>query len=259
MKKKVDIIASCYNEEDNVLPFFDEAKKYLNNDKHEYNILYIDDGSTDKTYEKVAELRNNIEKNQKENNEVKVSIISFVHNFGHEAAMCAGFDNSKADYLIFMDVDLQNPPAKIPEIMKEFEEGADCVLLRRVKYEGASLAKKFFSKSYYLFSSIILRNKNKRDVSDFFAVDKNLAKTISEKYNTRLRFVRSFVQHEAKNIAIVNYENAARNSGVSRYNFFKLTKLAIISELSRNKFLRDKYKATDDNPIYIIDETKTKL
>lgn len=259
MKKKVDIIVSCYNEEDNIFPFFDETKKYLNNEKYEYNILYINDGSTDKTYEKVAELNSRIEKNQIENNELKVSIISFVHNFGHEAAMCAGFDNSKADYLIFMDVDLQNPPKKIPEILSEFEKGADCVLLRRVKYQATSFIKVFFSKSYYLFSKIVLRNKNERDVSDFFAVDKDLRSVISEKYKTRLRFVRSFVQHEAKNTAIVNYENAARNSGVSRYNFFKLSKLAIISELSRNKFLRDKYKATDEMPVYIIDKEKTLL
>lgn len=259
MKKKVDIIVSCYNEEDNIFPFFDETKKYLNNEKYEYNILYINDGSTDKTYEKVTELKSKIEKNQIENNELKVSIISFIHNFGHEAAMCAGFDNSKADYLIFMDVDLQNPPKKIPEILSEFEKGADCVLLRRVKYQATSFIKVFFSKSYYLFSKIILRNKNERDVSDFFAVDKDLRSVISEKYKTRLRFVRSFVQHEAKNTAIVNYENAARNSGVSRYNFFKLSKLAIISELSRNKFLRDKYKATDEMPVYIIDKEKTHL
>ncbi len=256
MKKKVAIIISCFNEEDNILPFFKETKKYFTDDKYEYNIVYVNDGSTDKTYDRVSHLIEEVKENEKN---IKVSIISFVHNFGHEAAMCAGFDKLDADYLIFMDVDLQNPPAKIPEILKSFEEGADCVLLRRVKYNATSFIKVFFSKSYYLFSKIILRNKNERDVSDFFAIDKSLAKRVSEKYKTRLRFVRSFVQHEAKNIKIVDYENAARNSGVSRYNFFKLAKLAMISELSRSKFLRDKHKATIDNPVYVIDETKTKI
>ena len=251
--KKVDIILSSYNEEGNILPFYNEAKKYLQGDKYKYNFVYVNDGSTDNTYEKVLEL---IKKSDKEKN-ITVSVISFVHNFGHEPAMCAGFDMSNADYLIFMDVDLQNPPEKIPEIMNEFEKGADCVLLRRVKYNAASFIKVFFSKSYYLFSKIILRNKNERDVSDFFGVDKELAKKVRDKYKTRLRFVRSFVQYEAKNIAIVDYENKARNSGKSRYNFFKLSKLAIISELSRSKKLREKYKATKENPVYIIDKTKT--
>ena len=254
MKKKVDIIASSYNEADNVSPFFNETTKYLDN-KYIYNILYVNDGSTDKTYERVLEIREKLKSEKNEN--LKVSIVSFVHNFGHEAAMCAGLDKSDADYLIFMDVDLQNPPKKIPETMEAFKKGADCILLKRVKYNDTSIIKKFFSKSYYLFSKYVLRNKNERDVSDFFAIDKNVAKNIREEYNTRLRFIRSFAQNEAKKKAIVEYENAARNSGKSRYNFFKLAKLAIISELSRIKYLRKKYEATIDEPIYIIDEQQT--
>ena len=251
--KKIDIILSSYNEEGNILPFYNEAKKYLTSDKYTYNLVFIDDGSKDKTYDKVKDL---IKKTENEKN-ITVSVISFIHNFGHEAAMCAGLDMSDADYLIFMDVDLQNPPKKIPEIMEEFEKGADCVLLRRVKYSSASLIKVFFSKSYYLFSKIVLRNKNERDVSDFFAIDKNLARVVREKYKTRLRFVRSFVQKEAKKIAIIDYENGARLDGKSRYNFFKLSKLAIISELSRSKKLRDAYPVTKEKPVYIIDKSKT--
>ena len=253
MRKKVDIIVSCYNEEDNVLPFYNETKKYLNDEKYHYNIVYVNDGSTDKTYENVVNLKEQV---NKESN-IDISIISFEKNFGHESAMCAGFDMSNANYLIFMDVDLQNPPSKIPEILKKFEEGADTVLLRRVKYNSASFMKKMFSKGYYLFSSIVLRNKNARDVSDFFAVDKNVAEKVRMNYRTTLRFVRSFVQAEAKSIRFVNYENGAINSGVSRYNFWKLSKLAITSELSRIKFLRDKYKETDDNKIYMVDKEKT--
>ena len=269
MKKKVDIIVSCYNEEDNIFAFYNEAIKYLTDENYIYNIVYVNDGSTDKTYEKIIELKKKIASasdadvanknhdNNKKVNNVNVSTIGFVHNFGHEAAMCAGIDKSDADYMIIMDVDLQNPPSKIPEIIKKLEEGADCVLLRRVKYNSASLLKKITSNGYYLFSKFVLRNKNARNVSDFFAIDRNLAAKVRDKYRTRLRFIRSFVQFEAKNIVFVNYENAARNSGESRYNYMKLTKLAITSELSRSKFLRDKYKETNENPIYLIDDAKT--
>ena len=252
MKKKVDIIVSCYNEEANIFPFYNETKKYIKDKKYDYNIFFINDGSTDKTFEKISELS---KKASKEKN--KISCISFIHNFGHESAMCAGLDNSKADYMIFIDADLQNPPKKIIEIMKRFEEGADCVLLRRVKYKTASFLKRFTSKAYYWFSKYILQNKNARDVSDYFATDKKLAKAVSKNYKTTLRFMRSFVQKKAKNIMFVDYENAERYSGVSRYNYVKLTKLAIVSELSRLKFLRDRYKATKDNPIYIIDKKKS--
>lgn len=255
MKKKVDIIVSCYNEEDNIFAFYDDAKKYLKDKNYDYNIYYINDGSTDKTYEKVLSLKKKVGKTK--NKIAEVSCLSFVQNFGHEAAMCAGLETSKADYMIFIDVDLQNPPSKIPEIMKKFEKGADCVLLRRVEYKSASFMKRFTSRAYYWFSKYVLQNKNARDVSDFFAIDKQLAKQVKNKYNTTLRFVRSFVQKEAKNIEFVNYKNRERNSGVSRYDYFKLTKLAITSELSRSKFLRDKYKVTKNNPIYIVDKKKS--
>lgn len=251
MKKKVDIIVSCYNEEDNVFAFYNVAKKYLKDKNYDYNIYYINDGSNDKTYERVLALKNKVGKEK--NKVTKVSCLSFTHNFGHEAAMCAGLDTSKAEYMIFIDVDLQNPPSKIPDIMKKFESGADCVLLRRVEYKSASFMKRFTSRAYYWFSKYILRNKNARDVSDFFAIDKSVAKRVKTNYKTTLRFIRSFVQKEAKNIMFVNYKNGVRYSGESRYDYVKLTKLAITSELSRSKVLRDMYKVKKDNPVYIID------
>lgn len=254
MKKKVDIIVSCYNEEDNISPFYDEIIKYLNDDKYIYNIVFVNDGSIDKSYDKILEVAN---QNKQGNNSINISYISFTHNYGHEAAMCAGLTTSNADYIIFMDSDLQHPPQKIPEILKCFENGADSVLPRRTKYRNVTMLKKFFSKSYYLFSKYILRNNNIPDVTDYFAIDKNVAKKVIEKYNSRLRFLRSFIQKESTNKMIIEYENADRHSGVSRYNYLKLTKLAIISELSRSSFFRNMYKATENNPIYIIDDKRS--
>lgn len=251
--KKVYIVVSCYNEEKNIKPFFNEIKKYLKDKKYLYNIIYVNDGSIDKTYDEIIRI------SKKSTSQIKISYISFVRNFGHEAAMFAGLKNFKRDILIFLDVDLQHPPKKIPIILKKFENGADCVLMRRVKYETDSMLKKFLSNTYYMFSKYILQNKNHNNVSDFFAIDKNVVKIINDNYNTTLRFLRSFVQNEAKNIKIVEYNATKRNSGNSKYNFIKLLKLAIISELSRSKILRDKYKITKENPIYIIDKKKTKM
>ena len=256
MLKKIDIIVSCYNEGNNISPFYDKIINYLTSDSYTYNIVFVNDGSTDKTYEKICEVKYKHLSNKSVNN-IKVSYISLIHNFGHEASMCAGLDKSNADYLIFMDADLQHPPQKIPEIIEKFENGADCVLPRRTKYVNTSPVKKFFSKAYYYFSKFILRNKNIPDVTDFFAIDKDVAKRVKEKYNSRLRFLRSFVQLSSKNKSIIEYENADRYSGVSRYNYLKLVRLAITSELSRIKFLRDMYKATKENPVYIIDENRS--
>ena len=256
MVKKIDIIVSCYNEENNIFPFYDKIIQFLTNDSYTYNIVFVNDGSTDKTYERICEIKKKHLSNKSANN-IKVSYISFIHNFGHEASMCAGLDKSNADYLIFMDADLQHPMQKIPEIIEKFENGADCVLPRRTKYVNTSPVKKFFSKAYYYFSKFILRNKNIPDVTDFFAIDKDVAKRVKEKYNSRLRFLRSFVQLSSNNKSIIEYENADRYSGVSRYNYLKLVRLAITSELSRIKFLRDMYKVTKENPTYIIDENRS--
>lgn len=256
MKKKVDIIVSCYNEEDNIFPFYDKVINFLNNDNYVYNIVYVNDGSTDNTYNSILEVSKQNKANDKIKN-INISYINFVRNFGHEAAMCAGLDASNADYIIFMDADLQHPPSKIPEIIKKFEEGTDCVLPQRTKYRNVSTIKKMFSKGYYLFSKYILQNKNIPDVTDFLAINADVAKVIKEKYRSRLRFIRSFIQKEAKNKVIIEYENEDRYSGLSRYNYLKLVKLAIISELSRVGFLRDLYKETIDNPIYIIDEKRS--
>ncbi len=255
-KKRVDIIVSCYNEENNILPFFNEIIKYLNSENYIFNIVYVNDGSVDGTYEKILEAKKRLNDELKSEN-INLSVISFIKNYGHEAAMCAGIYNSMADYIIILDADLQNPPSKIPEILSKFESGADCVLMRRVKYLSASILKRITSKGYYLFSRYILRNRNYRDVSDFFALDKNVAHNVIRKYHTTLRFVRSFVQNEAKNIMVVNYENAARYSGETRYNYLILLRLAVISELSRSKFLRDKYKPSKEHPIYLIDNNKS--
>ena len=254
--KLVDIIVSCYNEENNILPFFNEIIKYLNDDKYIYNIVYVNDGSIDRTYEEIIKAKDKLENEIRQGN-IKLSVISFDKNYGHEAAMCAGIYNSKADYMIVIDADLQNPPSKIPSIMKKFEEGADCVLLRRVKYGSVGFLKKITSRGYYLFSKYILQNKNYRDVSDFFALDSELAKKVISKYHTRLRFVRSFVQNESHNIMVVDYESMPRHSGVTRYNYRVLLRLAAISELSRIKFLRDKFVPSIENPIYKIDKNKT--
>jgi dolichol-phosphate mannosyltransferase len=228
----------------------------LNNEKYIYNIVFVNDGSIDKTYESIISARKKLEDTVSAKN-VNISILSFDKNYGHEAAMCAGLYNSNADYLIFLDADLQNPPNKVPEILDKFERGADCVLMQRVRYLSASLLKKITSKGYYLFSKLVLRNKNYKDVSDFFAFNKSVAQNVKNKYHTTLRFIRSFVQNESKNIKIVEYESGKRFSGTTRYNYMTLLKLAAISELSRIKFLRDRCKPSLKNPIYILDKNKS--
>lgn len=251
-KKKVDIVVSCYNEEGNIYPFFYECKKYLNDKKYLYNVVFVNDGSNDKTYENIFNLAH------ENKSELEISYISFVHNFGHEYTMWAGIDISVADYIIFIDCDLQHPVSKIPQILEKFENGFDCVLLKRIDYGNKTpIIKKFFSYSFYYFSRYILGNNIEPNVSDFFAINSDLARVIRKNYNTCLRFLRMFIQKEGNNIAIIEYDCLERKSGKSKFNFLKLVKLALTSEFARSLFLRNIYTPNNKRTKYIIDSKKT--
>lgn len=241
MSNSVNVIVSCFNEDTNIGKFYEQAIKYLI--KFNYTITFVNDGSIDNT-------ENEINKLKYLNNRIK--LISFVRNFGHEAAMCAGLDNSDSDYNIFMDVDLQNPPSFIPQIIEKLKNGNDAVLMRRVDYGKVGFIKKITSKVYYIISRSILRNKNIANVSDFFAINNELSNILKSKYRTRLRFLRGFVQNEAKNVDVIDYKSGNRASGVSRYNYIKLIILALTAELSRFQLFRNMFKENNNHKIYVL-------
>ena len=112
--KKISIIVPCYNEEDVIELFYKELICTLNTIKnYKYEIVFIDDGSKDNTIKKLKELKSKDE---------NIKIISFSRNFGKESAMLAGLENSKGDYAVVMDSDLQHPPKKIIEMIEGIEE-----------------------------------------------------------------------------------------------------------------------------------------
>ena len=108
--KLLSVIVPCYNEEDNVFPFYEELmknKEFFDKRGLDIEIIYINDGSKDETVKRVKELH---EKDE------RVKLVSFSRNFGKESAIYAGFKKSKGDYVVMMDADLQDPPALLPEM-----------------------------------------------------------------------------------------------------------------------------------------------
>ena len=139
--KKVTIIIPAYNEQES-LPFLYERLEKLINDikKYEFEILFVNDGSKDKTIELIKEYR---EKDK------RISYVDFSRNFGKETAMIAGLDYATGDCVILMDADLQDPPELIPEMLKYWEEGYDDVYAQRKSRKGETFLKKITSKFYY--------------------------------------------------------------------------------------------------------------
>ena len=140
-KKLVSLIVPCYNEEEALPIFYRETVKVLEGMDVDYELLIVDDGSKDRTYEVALELA------EKDDH---VKYISYSRNFGKEAAMYAGFCNAKGDYVAVMDADMQDPPSLLPQMYAILEEGKyDSVATRRVTRKGESKVRSFFAKLFY--------------------------------------------------------------------------------------------------------------
>ena len=148
----LSLIVSVFNEEGGLTQFYEKASAVLRelSESREalcYEMLFVDDGSTDRSGDLLSELR----KKDPEH----VTVLSFSRNFGHEAAMTAGLDYASGDVLIFMDADLQHPPDLIPDILDKIEEGYEIVNMARTKNESAGLIKNVTSRAFYGLVNIL--------------------------------------------------------------------------------------------------------
>ena len=165
-KKKISIVVSVYNEEAVLEMFYNSIHKILQNISWDYELIFVNDGSVDNS-EKILE-------KIKEEDE-KVRAISFIHNFGHEAAMIAGIDHSTGDGVICMDSDLQHPPELIEDIIQKLEERNDVVTMIRKENKSAGLLKNITSSGFYWVINILSKTKLDKNASDFFGISKYAA------------------------------------------------------------------------------------
>ena len=141
--KLLSVIVPCYNEEENVRDFYDELFKnesFFQQKEIEVEVIYVDDGSRDKTVEEVRKLH-------EEDN--RVHMVSFSRNFGKEAAIYAGLQKARGDLVVMMDADLQDPPSLLPDMYGYIEEGYDSVATRRVTRKGEPPVRSFFARMFY--------------------------------------------------------------------------------------------------------------
>ncbi|MBQ9298861.1 MAG: glycosyltransferase family 2 protein [Clostridia bacterium] len=216
--KKISIIIPAYNEEEALPYLFERLYKIMEeNPKYEFEILFINDGSKDKTLELI--------KNQREK-DTRISYVNFSRNFGKEIAMIAGLDYAKGDAVIFMDADLQDPPELIPELIKHWEEGYDDVYARRKSRAGETFFKKFTSKMYYKILQKMSRVEIQVDTGDFRLLDRRcvnaLRKLRESQRNTKSMF--SWIGYNKKEVL---YDREARVAGKTKWNYKKLVDLAI--------------------------------
>lgn len=213
--KLLSVIVPCYNEEENIRDFYEELLKnndfFLQKDL-EVEILYIDDGSKDKTVEEIKKLREE---------DGRVHYVSFSRNFGKEAAIYAGLQKAKGDFLVMMDADLQDPPSLLPEMYGYVEQGYDSVATRRVSRKGEPPIRSFFARTFYKLINKISRTEIVDGARDYRLMTRQVADAILSmtEYNRFTKGIYGWVGYETK---WLEFENVERKKGETKWSFWKL-------------------------------------
>lgn len=213
--KTLSIIVPCYNEEESVPLFYAEALKqerFFHEKGIEFEFIFVDDGSRDKTVEVVKSLR---EKDE------RVHLVSFSRNFGKESAIYAGFEKASGDFVVLMDADLQDPPALLPEMYSHIESGCDFVGTRRVNRKGEPPIRSWFARRFYG----LMRKISKTDIVDGARDYRMMTKKVRDailsmkEYN---RFSKGIFGWVGFDIKWLEYENIERVAGETKWSFWKL-------------------------------------
>lgn len=211
----LSVVVPCYNEEENVPYFYDELMKnapFFEEEKLDLEILYVDDGSTDKTVLAVKALKQKDE---------RVRLISFSRNFGKEAALYAGLEKAAGDYVIVMDVDLQDPPSLIPEMFGYLKEGYDSVATRRVNRKGEPAIRSFFARGFYRLMKKISKTEIVDGARDFRLMTRQMVDAVLSmtEYN---RFTKGIFGWVGFKTRWMEYENVQRTKGETKWSFWSL-------------------------------------
>ena len=221
--KLISIVIPCWNEEEVIPYFYEEMNKTLGAFGEdfpdvEFELLFVDDGSKDRTLQLIKEYA---EKDS------RIRYVSFSRNFGKEAALYAGFENAKGDYVGCMDVDLQDPPALLPEMYKALaEEGYDSVATRRVTRKGEPPIRSFFARRFYRLMDKICATEVVDGARDYRLMTRQMTDAVLS-MGDYSRFTKGIYGWVGFNTKWLEFENIERVAGETKWSFWKLLIYAI--------------------------------
>ncbi|MFL5243238.1 MAG: glycosyltransferase family 2 protein [Gemmataceae bacterium] len=216
--RKLSIVCPAFQEEE-VLPHFHKelaATLDLLAGNYDVEILYIDDGSLDRTLEVIKDLARN---------DARVRYLSFSRNFGHQAALTAGLENAAGEAVITMDSDLQHPPTVIPALLERWKEGFDVVLTIREDDADLGTFKRFTSGMFYRTMRLLSDTEIRFAAADYRLMSRKAVDGLLELRETH-RFLRGMVQWLGFRTAEVRFMPARRKAGLSKYNFRRMANFA---------------------------------
>ena len=215
---RLSLIIPCHNEQE-VLPLFHrKATQVLEKMGCEYELIFVDDGSKDGTLALMKDLAAKDE---------HVKYLALSRNFGKESAMYAGLSNAKGDYVAVMDADMQDPPSLLPRMLEKLKTGEyDCVAARRVSRRGEPKIRSFFARSFYKLVNLISEAEIVDGARDFRLMKREMVQAVLSmgEYN---RFSKGIFSWVGFKTAWVEYENAERAAGTTKWSFWGLTKYAM--------------------------------
>ncbi|MFC4772377.1 glycosyltransferase family 2 protein [Enterococcus hermanniensis] len=214
----ITLIIPCFNEEETIPIYFEEMEKVKMEVNHDFEYIFINDGSKDKTLDILRKLA------------VKhpfVRYISFSRNFGKEAALYAGLQSSKGELITVMDVDLQDPPELLPQMIEMIETSdIDCVGTRRADRKGEPPIRSFFAKKFYQLINRISNTEMVDGARDYRLMTRQMVDSILEltEYN---RFSKGLFSWVGFKTEYLSFENRERSAGETSWSFWKLFNYSI--------------------------------
>lgn len=212
----LSVIVPVFNEGDGITEFHDRLTQVLVG-TYRYEIIYINDGSTDNSLVQIEGLRAN---------DPHVALIELSRNFGKEIAMSAGFDYAVGDAVIVIDADLQDPPELIPELVNKWHEGYDVVYATRKSRRGESLPRKLMAKYFYLLLNKSASISIPRDTGDFRLLSRRAVHALNQ-LREQHRYMKGLFSWIGYPQAGVIYERDPRHAGHSSWNYLKLWNFAL--------------------------------
>ncbi len=228
MKPELSIVISVYNEEQNLVPLLKAIKTTIPVSKE---LIFVNDGSIDNSFELLKNL-----KIKEETSDTRIKLVNFSKNFGHEAAMSAGLNNSTGKYVICMDADMQHPTSVAYKMyQKALKTNKEIILAKRKFRKDAGISKRFTTWLFYKFINIISPFNFEPNVSDFFLISEKVKDVIIQQFTERKLFLRGVIQNMGFEKDYVEYEAIERFAGKSNYSLTKLFILSIEAMVSYSK------------------------
>ncbi|OGK25295.1 hypothetical protein A3A46_03775 [Candidatus Roizmanbacteria bacterium RIFCSPLOWO2_01_FULL_37_13] len=211
----LSIVVPVYNEENNIDPLIKRLIPTIKN--YNYEIIFVSDGSKDKTDEIIR---------SKAKNNPKIKLVSFLRNFGHQKALTCGYNFAKGDCVVTMDADLQDPPEIIPDMVKKWQEGAHIIYAKREKRDVDNFAKKLTAYLFYKFINFLSDTPIPTDVGDYRLLDRDIVNFLNS-LPEKSRFLRGLVAWGGHPAFYVYFKREKRFAGATHYTFSKMLNFAL--------------------------------